>query len=179
MSLNHMNKQIKIDMNEASGISSKCKQKLVKLVEKHFYVDLPHDNYLNIDIEILKNGNIKMRDIEYQTKDPIHKEEELEKRFQNFQEEADNLLQKNEINFETISVKKERNNLIWVVLITIAIIIIFLNALRVLFRGDLYGVLWLVLIIGYYVIPATGNSIRNRYIQAYHYLKRIIYKNKK
>ena len=179
MSLNQINKQIKIDINEASGISSKCKQKIVVLVEKYFLVDLPHDNYLNIDIEVLKDGNIKMRDIEYETKNPVKKEEELEKRFQLFQEEVDILLQKNEINFETISVKKDRNNLIWVILITIAIIIIALNAIRVLLNGDLFGVLWLVLIIGYYIIPATGNSIRNRYIQAYRYLKRFIYKNKK
>ena len=47
---------MKIYLNEASGISAKCKLKLVRLVQKHFMVDLPHDNYLNIDIKILENN---------------------------------------------------------------------------------------------------------------------------
>ena len=125
MSLDKFNKQMKIDINEASGISDKCKLKLIKLVEKHFMVDLPNENYLNIDIEILKN------------------------------------------------------NLIWVIIITIAIAIIAIYSLRELFMGNLYGVLWIIIIIGYHVIPATGNSIRNRYMRAHRYIKSLIYKKKK
>ena len=177
-SLKEMNNLIKIDINEASGISTKCKQKLIKLVEKHFQVNLPNDNYLNIDIELLENGNVKMRDIEYQTQSEVTKKI-LEERFTQFQEEVDILLEKNEVNFETLSSKKERNNLIWVILITVAFIIIGLNAIKELIFGNIFGVLWLVIIVGYYVIPATGTSIRNRYIRAYKYLKSIIYKNKK
>jgi hypothetical protein len=45
--------------------------------------------------------------------------------------------------------------------------------------GKYFSVWWLVIIIGYYIIPSTGNSIRNRYIKAYKYLKSIIYKNRK
>ena len=179
MSLNKINKQMKIDMNEASGISSKCKLKLVKLVEKHFYVDLPNDNYLNIDIEIQENGDIKMRDVLYETTSPVHTEKCLEERFSLFQQEAEELIHKNEINFETMSKKKEKNNLIWVLFISFAIFVIAFNSIRVLLRGDLLGILWLVIIIGYYIIPATGNSIRNRYISAYRYLKSLIYKKKK
>ena len=177
-SLKEMNNLIKIDINEASGISAKCKQKLIKLVEKHFQVNLPNDNYLNIDIELLENGNVKMRDIEYQTQSKVTKEI-LEERFTQFQEEVDILLEKNGVNFETISSKKERNNLIWVILITVAFIIIGLNAIKELIFGNIFGVLWLVIIVGYYVIPATGTSIRNKYVRAYKYLKSIIYKNKK
>jgi len=177
-SLKEMNNLIKIDINEASGISAKCKQKLIKLVEKHFQVNLPNDNYLNIDIELLENGNVKMRDIEYQTQSKVTKEI-LEERFTQFQEEVDILLEKNGVNFETISSKKERNNLIWVILITVAFIIIGLNAIKELIFGNIFGVLWLVIIVGYYVIPATGTSIRNKYVRAYKCLKSIIYKNKK
>ena len=57
-----------------------------------------------------------------------------------------------------------------------AIVIIVLNVLRRLLAGDLYSVLWLAIIIGYYIVPATGNSIRNRYIRAYRYLKSIFKK---
>ncbi|MBR3211096.1 MAG: hypothetical protein IKF71_04070 [Bacilli bacterium] len=174
--LDKMNKQMKILLNEASGISSKCKLKLVKLVQKHFLVTLPNDNYLNIDIVILENGDIKMRDVLYKTDSPVSSLEELGERFSLFQKEADALINKNEISFETISTKKDRNNLIWVILITFAIVIIVLNVLRRLLAGDFYSVLWLAIIIGYYIVPATGNSIRNRYIRAYRYLKSIFKK---
>jgi len=179
MSLNEMNKQMKINVNEASGISDKCKRKLIQLVEKHFYVKLPKENFLNIDIEVLENSNIKMRDEEYQSSNPTTSLEALKERFNVFQEEVNNLLQKNEVNFDTLTARKERNNLIWIFFITFAIIIIVLNAIKQLFAGNYYGVLWIIIIIGYYVIPATGNSIRNRYIRALNYLKSIIYKNKK
>ncbi len=178
MSLDKLNKKMKIDINEASAISTKCKQKLVKLVSKHFMVDLPNDNYLNIDIEILSNGNIKMRDVEYTTHAPVSKETELENRFNLFQLEVDELINKNEISFDTLTKRKERNNLIWIIFISFAIIVIAINSIRVLLSGDLFGVLWLVIIIGYYIIPATGNSIRNRYVRAYHYLKSLIDKKK-
>ena len=178
MSLDKINKQMKININEASGISDKCKLKLLKLVEKHFKVDLPNDNYLNIDIEVLENGNIKMRDIEYQTTSPVKKIEELEERFNSFQQETNILLEKNEVSFDTLMSKKERNNLIWVIFITFAIIIIALNSIRLLLAGDYYALLWLIIIIGFYIIPATGNGIRNRYIRAHKYLKSL-YKKKK
>lgn len=177
MSLEKMNKQMKIDINEASSISSKCKLKLVKLVEKHFMVDLPDENYLNIDIEILEHGNIKMRDVEYKTSDPVV-DTELEKRFELFQQEVSELIDKHEVSFDTLTARKERNNLIWIILITLAIGIIAFNSIRMLFQGDFFGVLWIVLIVGYYIIPATGNSIRNRYKSAYRYLKSLIYKKK-
>ena len=178
MSLNAMNKQMKIYVNEASGISSKCKLKLIKLVQKHFMVELPHDNYLNIDVEIMENGNVKMRDVEYQTQSPVQSLDELEMRFSKFQEEAESLINKNEVSFETISSKNDRINLVWVALITFAIVVIALYSIRTLLAGDLYGVLWLAIMIGYYVIPATGNSIRNRYARAHRYLKSLIYKKK-
>ena len=169
--IDKMNMQMKIFLNEASGISSQCKMKLVRLVQKHFMVDLPKDNYLNIDIVILENGDIKMRDVLYETSSPVESLEDLKKRFFAFEEEANKLINKNEVNFETLSSKKERNNLIWVIFISFAIIVISLVALIRLFSGDLYSVFWLVIMIGYYVIPATGNSIRNRYVRAARYLK--------
>ena len=174
-----MNNSLKGYINEAIGISTKCKLKLIKIVEKHFFVDLPNENYLNIDIVIQENGNIKMRDVEYQTNTPVKSHEELEERFNNFEQEIKVLLDKNEVNLKTITIKKERNNLIWVIILSLAIMVISFHAIRLLLSGNYYSLLWLVFLIGYYVVPATGNSIRNRYIKAYNYLKRIIYKNKK
>ena len=171
-SLKEINKEIKIDVNEASGISPKCKQKLIKLVEKHFEVTLPKENYLNIDIELLENGNIMMRDVEYKTSSEGKTIEELNAKFDAFQEEADHLLNKNGTNFDTMKKNSERNNLIAVFFITFVIVVIGLNAIRELLFGNLFGVLWIVIMIGYYVIPATGNSIRNRYVRAWNYLRK-------
>lgn len=178
-SLKEMNNKIKVNINEASGISNKCRKKLLKLVEKHFHVDLPDEDYLNIDIELLENGNIKMRDVEYTTEDIINKKEDLESRFTAFQEEVNQLLNKNETNFENMKKSSDRNNLIAVFFITFAIVVIGLYSLRELLLGNLLGVLWLIIIVGTYIIPSTGNSIRNRYIRAGKYLKSIIYKKKK
>ncbi|MBP5678280.1 MAG: hypothetical protein J6X28_00435 [Bacilli bacterium] len=178
-SLKEMNKQMKINMNEASSISTKCKRKLMTLVEEYFAVDLPEDNYLNIDIEILENGNIKMRDKEYETKIPISSKEELEKRFETFQKEVDLLLDRNEISFETKTQRAERNNLIWLLFLTFAGIVIMGNAIYQIVMGNLFGILWLAIIVGYYIVPTTGTSLRNRYVRAYRYLKSLIYKKKK
>ena len=59
--INSINNELKSYINEATGISNKCKMKLISLVQKHFYVDLPNDNFLNIDITILDNGNISFK----------------------------------------------------------------------------------------------------------------------
>lgn len=178
-SLQEMNNKIKIDINEASGISNKCRRKLLNLVEKHFHVELPKEDYLNIDIELLENGNIKMRDVEYETSLKTNRKEELTSRFEEFQKEVDQLLNKNETNFDTMKKNSERNNLIAVFFITFVIVVIGLNAIRELLFGNILGVLWIIILIGTYILPRTGNSIRNRYIRASKYLKSIIYKKKK
>lgn len=166
-----INNSIKSYINEANGISSRCKSRLIKLVEKHFFVDLPNEDYLNIDITILKNGNVIMRDVEYKTKEELIEEKDLYKRFNSFKEEVEQLLDKNSTNFETMKKNSERNNLIMVIFLTFVIVVIGLNAIRQILLGNLFGVLWLVIMIGYYVIPATGNNVRNRYIRAIKYLK--------
>lgn len=178
-SLKEINNQMKIDVNEASGISDKIKLKFLKLVERHFEVSLPHENFLNIDIELLENGNVKMRDDEYKTTSPVKTLEELNEKFNAFQEEVNHLLNKNETNFSTMKKTNERNNLIVLCFITIIIVLVGIYSIQQLIFGNIYGVIWIVIMVGCNVIPATGNSIRNRYARAWRYLKSIIYKNKK
>jgi hypothetical protein len=138
--LKSMNNSLKGYINEATGISSKCKLKLIKLVEKHFFVDLPNENFLNIDIVIQENGNIKMRDVEYKTTSPINDKEEIENRFIEFEKEVKLLLDKNAINLETLTIKKERNNLIWIIFITFAIVVISFHAIRMFLAGKYFSV---------------------------------------
>lgn len=178
MTLASMNKQMKIYLNEASSSSDKCKLKLVKLVEKHFLVDLPDDNFLNIDIEILPNGNIKMRDVEYETQDNVEGEA-LENRFLMFQQDAEALLEKNEVNFDTLSKKNGRDSLIISSFITFVILIILQYALSRILSGDLYGFVWFVIMLSTWVLPKVGTYIRDRYRSAFDYLKSIIYKKRK
>lgn len=169
-SLNKINNELKGYINEASSISDKCKMKLITLVEKHFFVDLPNDNYLNIDITLLENGNIIMRDEEYKTTKKISTSSDLVNRYSEFQRDIEELLEKNEINFEVKQRNNEIINLLVILLIIIVSIVIIIIGIRRLLIGDLFGVLWLVIIVSYYIIPASGNRIRNRFVRAKNYL---------
>lgn len=174
--LKEMNNQIKSYINEASGISSKCKIKLIKLVEKHFFVELPHDNYLNIDIEILENGNIIMRDKEYITTNSISDLDSLSNRYNIFKEEVETLLNKHEVNFTTMTKKSEINNLIYVFFHLFAVAVITIYCIHRLLLGDLFGCIWIVVVIGYILFPNNTASLKNKYTRAIKYLKSLIYK---
>lgn len=169
--LDSINKQMKTYINESTGISSRCRDKLIKLVEKHFYVELPHENYLNIDITILENGNIIMRDDEYQTKTPLSKSDSLINRYSEFQKEVDTLLDKNETNFSNKKEINEIKNIIILLFILLIIIFVFFKSVELLLYRDLYGIIWLSLIIIYYIIPITGNRLKERFLKAKNYLK--------
>ena len=169
-SLNKMNNELKVYINEASGISDNCKMKLISLVEKHFYVDLPNDNYLNIDITILENGNIIMRDEEYKTEKDISSSSDLVNRYEEFQKDIEVLLKKNETNFDTKKRNNEISNLLIILLVFIISVILLIVGINRLLMGDLFGVIWLIFIISYYIIPASGNRMRNRLIRAKKYL---------
>lgn len=169
--LKKINKEIKSYLNEASGISQKCRTQLIKLVEKYFYVELPKENYLNIDIMILENGNIIMRDEEYKTSNELSNSNDLVNRYSDFKKEVEDLLNKNETNFENKKQIKEIENLIILSLIFILVLIVLIYAIRKLFLGDLFGLLWLFIIIMYYIVPLTGTKLRNRIIRAKKFIK--------
>lgn len=169
-SLNKINNELKVYINEASGISDKCKMKLISLVEKHFYVDLPNDNYLNIDITILENGNIIMRDEEYKTQQELSSSSDLVNRYYEFQKDVEVLLKKNEINFD---IKKRNNEIINMFVILFVIILsigLLFVGIRCLLVGDLFGLVWLGFIIFYYIVPGSSNRMRNRFIRAKKFL---------
>ena len=169
-SLNKMNNELKIYINEASGISDKCKRKLIDLVEKYFYVNLPKENYLNIDITILENGNIIMRDDEYKTQKELSSSSDLVNRYSEFQKDVEVLLKDNETNFSTMKRNSEISNLLVILFVFIVSIILLIIGIKRLLIGDIFGVIWLIFIISYYIIPASGNRMRNRLIRAKNYL---------
>jgi len=175
-SLQSINNELKVFVNEASGISNKCRSKLLKLVEKYFYVDLPDDNFLNVDVSILENGNIMMRDVEYNTSKNITKDDSIESRFDEFKTEAQELLDKKGTNFDAMKKKNGLINLLVLILIFIVMIVIAIYGIRLLIHGDLRGFIWLVIIVGYYLIPVTGHNLNDRLVQAKNYLKSIFKK---
>ena len=140
---------------------------LIKLVSKHFKVDLPVENYLRIDIEILENGNIKMKDEEYITEEKVSSQEELYERYNNFKEEVSELLKKKEVNFDTKRKKNDILNLILTILITICLIIVTIYSIKQLLYGNILGFIWIVLVI----VPIITEKVRNRYINAWRFIK--------
>ena len=175
-SLQSMNNEMKVYLNEASGISNKCRSKLLKLVEKYFYVDLPDENYLNIDISIQENGNIVMRDVVYSTSKDLTEEDTLDSRYSEFKKEVEELLDKKATNFDSMKQKNQILNLVIVILMIIVALILFGYGIRLLIFGDLRGFIWFVIIIGYYLIPATGHRFNDRLIQAKNYIKSLFKK---
>ena len=169
MTIKSINNEIKGYINEASFISNRTRDKVIKLISKHFYVELPIENYLRIDISIKENGNVIMKDDEYKTTNPIKDEKELFERYNNFKEEVINLLSKKEVNLDTLRKKNDITNLILTILLTIAIIIIILFSINRLLIGDFIGGLWILIVI----LPLLTERVRNRYKMAYRFIKSI------
>ena len=169
MTIKSINNEIKGYINEASFISNRTRDKVIKLISKHFYVELPIENYLRIDISIKENGNVIMKDDEYKTTNPIKDEKELFERYNNFKEEVTNLLSKKEVNLDTLRKKNDITNLILTILLTIAIIIIILFSIHRLLLGDFIGGLWILIVI----LPLLTERVRNRYKMAYRFIKSI------
>ncbi len=169
MTIKTINNEIKGYINEASFISTKTRDKVIKLISKYFYVELPIENYLRVDISIKENGNVVMKDEEYKTTNPVKDEKELFERYNNFKEEVTNLLEKKEVNLDTIRKKNDITNLILTIILTIAIIVITLFSLHRIILGDFIGGLWLLIVI----LPFLTDKVRNRYKMSIRFIKSI------
>ena len=173
MSLQEMNNKFKVYVNEASGISVKCKRELIKLVARDFYVDLPKENYLNIDFRLLENGNIVMREVEYETSNKVNSIGELEDRFKVFQEDVKVLLDKNEIDFKTMRRNNEIGNLLFVLLITLLFIFIVYYGINRFLAGDYINLIWVVIMVVIYLIPSFNGRLTRRYKRAIDFIKKM------
>lgn len=180
MILNKANNEIKGYINEISFMGSKYQIKLIKLINKYFYVDLPIENYLYLDINIQENGNVSMKDVIYKTKVPIKDDNELEERYNNFKEEIESILKKTNVNFETKNRNNNIKNIIITLLLTILVIIVLVVAIIQLFRGNIYGTIWFIIIlVSYNIIPNIRDNLKERYSIAFRYLKKVVKNLKK
>ena len=130
MTLKQMNNEMKSFINEATFIGERCRKKYLKLVDKHFFVELPKESFLHTDIILKENGNIVMREEEYETSCKVQKKEELEERYNNFKQEVEILLKKNEVDFDTSRRNKDVLNLFLVTIYTIIFAVVSIFVLR-------------------------------------------------
>ena len=96
--LDTINNEIKSIINESKFISIKIRNKIIKMLGNEFDINLPLENYENIDITITNKGNIIMRDEEYKRENDLSLEE-INERYNKFKEQADIILKKKEINY--------------------------------------------------------------------------------
>ena len=88
--LKKINTELKIYINESSFISNSCRNKIIRLLGNKFKINLPIENFKNVDLTLLEDGSIIMRDEVYKQEENLSYEEVLE-RYREFQEEADSL----------------------------------------------------------------------------------------
>ena len=56
--LKKINTELKIYINEASFISNACRNKLLRMLGKKFDIELPIEDFANIDVCLFENGKI-------------------------------------------------------------------------------------------------------------------------
>lgn len=166
--LKEINNEIKGYINEAKFISNSCRNKLLKLLGKTFSVELPLENFANIDAELTENGNIIMRGDEYESTAKVKSFEELEEKYNSFKEQADRLLKKKE---KGLHQGKDINNILnifIVIILSIGYLIVALLALKSIFSLNLFTASILIALLSSYLLP----NIKDRFEQAKNYLKR-------
>ena len=166
--LRKINNELKSYINEATFVSNKCRNKLLKILGETFDVELPLENFAKIDAEITKEGNIIMRGDEYKTSSPITKEEELEEKYNLFKEKAEGLLKKKEVNYYTKNNISNTLNIFIVIALSIIYVIVLIFAIRELLCLNLFTASILFAVLSSSLIP----NIKARFEQAKNFLKR-------
>ena len=180
MNLDKINKELKIYINEASSISNSCKNKLLKIFNEEFNLDLDINNYKNIDLSITKDFKVLYRDDLYESKDNIKKLDDVVERYNSFKTDIENILNKTKVDFETKSRNNNIKNIIVTLILTILVIVVFIGAIIELFKGNIYGTIWFIIIlVSYNIIPNIRDSLKERYNIAFRYLKKLLKNLKK
>ena len=164
--LNEINKELKIDINESSFISQKCRNQLLKIFAEEFGVSLDIDSYKNVDLSIQEDYTILYREDSYTPNPKITSMEELEEKYHAYQEKSDEILKNKQINFQ----EKRRWNDIWNLIIVFFLLLlaigVVLLAIFAFLSGRYIDCLWLVVFIFPSLIPKLKESILERIDQA-------------
>lgn len=167
LDLRKANNELKSFVNQAEFISRKTRNKLISLLAIEFDINLPLENYANVDVQLTKEGNILMRGDLYERSNPLSATE-LEEKYLSFKEKANNLINKKEVNFYD---KKNMNNFLNIIIVLILsclylIIAIFL--IMAVLGMQFLTAAFLGSILSTYLIP----NIKDRFQQAKNFLKR-------
>ena len=176
--LNQMNKELKVYINESSFISQKCRNKLLRYFEEEFQVDLDIGSYQNVDLQIQDDFRILYRDDYYSSREEIHSMEDLKEKYKRFQEKADVLIRRRNVDFQGRRNFNNFTNLIIVIGLILLILAIAFLGIHAFFSGDYFDCLWLLLIIVPWVFPKIKANLQDRLVQAKQYIKSLLKKVK-
>ena len=144
--LQKINKELKVYINESSFISIKCRNKILKIFADEFAINLDIDNYKNVDLSIQDDFSISYREDIYKSSEVITSIEWIFNYFVNL--------------------------VIVICMILLSFIIIYF-VFHAFLTGNYYDCLWLVVFILPSIIPRFQDVLKNRFIQAKQYIKRI------
>lgn len=181
--LNKINKELKSYVNQANFISQKTRNKLIKMLGEEFEIDLPLENFANIDVQLTEDGSIIMRGDTYDAPNELS-EEEIEKRYENFKEKADRLINKKEVSYNNKNNFNNILNLIVLALVLIIVIILVYETIVAIFSGNYFFCIWIPFYIASWIFPNIRkmwiiDNINKRIEQAKIFLKRKFKKTKR
>lgn len=166
--LRKINNELKAFINEASFISNKCRNKLLKHLGEIFSVELPLDNYEKIDATITEKGNIIMRGDEYSSSSPCKNIDEVEEKYNIFKDKAETILKKKEINYHTKGNINNILNIAIVTLLSIIYVVVLIFAIRSILSLNFFTASILLAILSSSLLP----NIKSRFEQAKIFIKR-------
>ena len=169
--LKKINNEIKSYINQANFISLKCRNKLIKILSEEFSIELPLENYANIDIQLTEEGNIIMREDLYPSPDKLTFEE-VEEKYEKFKIKAEQLINKKEVNYHNKKDISNVLNIFIVIFLSIIYIIVAILLIRSIISLQLFTASILVAILSSYLAP----GIKARFEQAKNFIKRKIKK---
>ncbi len=175
---NQINKELKVFINESSFISNKCRNRLLKLFSEEFHVALDIDNYKNVDLSILEDFKILYREDTYEADPKIKDLEDLNERYQVFEEKAKKLLDKKEIDFQNKSNFKNISNLIILFCMFFVMIGAIALGIGAFLGGHYIDCIWFLVFVLPWIFPKFKSSLQERLEQAKNYIKRLLKKVK-
>lgn len=165
--LKKINKEMKRYINESTFISMKCRNKIIKILGEEFGVDLPLENFKTIDITILEDGDIMMRDIKYEVNSKMSSTE-IEEAYHNFCIRADDILKRREINYYTMNDKNNYINLLIVLIFIVVFIVLGIYTFKSFIYGNYFNSIWLIAFVSSFLVP----RVRDRFTQAFNFIKK-------
>lgn len=168
--LKKINNELKGYINEAKFVSNKCRNKILKILASTFSVNIPLENFANIDVELTSNGDIIMRGDRYKTTSPISSNTDLINKYNEFKIKADKILKKSVPSYKTKQDYNNAINLLIIAAIIVLFIILVIHTIISFLNQDYFHCIWLFIFMSSWLIPKL--DIKERFQQARNYLKR-------